>query len=457
LIRGLSATFAHGERAAILGRNGVGKSTLLSVFAGETAPERGQVWCHGSRHLVAQHLPQLAHDYALSPGQARRFALQRARELAPDLLLLDEPSQDLDADGITWLSRWLNDWKGALLVISHDPMLLRLFADCLVVSESGCQHKTGDFKALIAEIEREQAQRERAYLSKLHQHRESQQHQERVCSRRERKKNLGRLHELRRRSPRARLNEKRSYAQESQGKRSVVQDTRLEVARGAVKSARRVLTVELALEVMLGALPEYDAPAIRVSGIDVERQGRVLFEDLTLEIHRQRVAITGPNGAGKSTLVEILAGERKPRSGQVQCDARRIGYVAQGGKNWAHDDSVIDLLRQQSRFSSSDEIANVLRAHRFPLALAGRSLASLSAGERLRAALICLCHRVIPPDVLILDEPTQHLDFVGVSALRAALTSFQGGLVIVSHDAGLLEELRIEHQLSLRNRYDAGT
>ena len=188
---------------------------------------------------------------------------------------------------------------------------------------------------------------------------------------------------------------------------------------------------------------------IRCEAVTAKAGGRTLFSGLSLEIGRDRLAVRGANGSGKTTLLEVALGLRQPAGGRVRCDASRVGYVAQNAANWCIDDSVLDQLATQMEAASPDRMAQVLHAHRFPLALAGRPLATLSPGERVRAALICLGHRRPAPDLLVLDEPTQDLDFVGLAALEAVLAAWPGGLLVVSHDPEFLDAIGISRTLAL--------
>lgn len=443
LIERLSMTFGL-ERAAILGRNGVGKSTLLRVLAGLESPARGSVYGHGQRWLVPQQLDRTG----ASPGEVRRRALIEARERRPDLLLLDEPTHGLDADGIAWLTNWLVRWRSGLLVVSHDRKLLRCFDDFLIVAETGCHHFHGRFDELLAHLEERKLREELRYVRNLNHLASRERRNSAVRRRRQRKKNLGRVREMKRCPSRAKLNENRSYAQESQGKRTVLQEARIDAAREWAKETRRSLEVNLPLKLALPALPPHSTGPITVlDRVGADMPGRRLFDEISLRLERNRLAVTGPNGSGKSTLVEILAGVAPPSRGNAQCDAGRIGYIAQEGNNWRASDSVVEYIATRS--SSPGSAATLLRAHQFPLALADRPMASLSPGERIRGALICLCRRSPAPELLILDEPTDHLDFVGARALETVLRSWPGGLVVVSHDRDFLRAVRIESELHL--------
>lgn len=452
LVRELNLQLGR-ERVAIVGRNGVGKTTLLDVLAGRLAPTQGRVVCAGSRMLVPQHLADDAREcgaHAASPGERRRGRLESARAARPDFLLLDEPTLDLDADSITWLVSWLLQRRAGLLVVSHDRRVLRAFAHFFVVAESGCRLVQGSFDDLLADLEREREECERRYLGQLNRLIAQEEHNATVRRRRQRKKNLGRIHELKRCPSRIKLNDKRSYKQESQGKRAVLQKDRIERARAWTNAARRALTVDLPLDLALPVLPTgMGAPVIWCEGLTAIAGGRTLFSGLSLEVGRERLSVCGPNASGKSTLLEVALGLRKPAFGRAWCDAPRVGYVAQNATNWCVGESLVELLTAHLDAPSPDAIAQVLHAHRFPFALADRPLATLSPGERVRAALICLTRRAPAPELLVLDEPTQHLDFVGLSSMEAILATWPGGLLVVSHDPEFLEAIGISGRIEL--------
>ena len=251
------------------------------------------------------------------------------------------------------------------------------------------------------ELEREEAAREARYVSNLHRMVEKAEHTDRVARRRARKERYGRVSEMDRGTPRVILNMKRSQAQVNHGKQKAEREARLDAVRQFTKASRRALRVELPLVL----------PAPSLTGV------------------HSRVAVIGPNGAGKTTLLQSMLD-----------GSAGFGSIAQGGSDWLLEESLLQLL---------GGAPERLVAHKFPLALAQRPLRSLSPGERVRAALICLFQRDPAVELLILDEPTYSLDLLGKKALTAALKAWPGGLVVASHDLDFLKEIGIEEWIEL--------
>jgi ATPase subunit of ABC transporter with duplicated ATPase domains len=428
LFDALSLRLSH-ERVALIGRNGVGKSTLLAVLAGEIEAQSGRVETKSKPHFVPQQLGATTRSH----GEARRLALASARSCGADILLLDEPSEDLDDAAVSWLRSWLHRWPGCLVTASHDRRLLADFEHFFLVSESGCRYLSGTLAEVEAELEREHVESEHRYVSNLNRLAAHEEHTAHVARRKARKKRRGRCSELDRATPRVRLNAKRSDAQVSHGRLARLREARLDALRQWSKATRRALGVSLSLELPLPTLPGEEATDIVVlRGVSTGDSSR----RLDLRVRRQRIAVVGPNGSGKTTLLEIMLGRRAPMTGSASRDRAKIGAVAQGGADWMLEDTLVSRLS-----GASEDVAKLLVAHRFPLALAERPMRTLSPGERARAALICLFRRSPAVELLVLDEPTYSLDLVGQRAMTEALRAWPGGLVVASHDRAFLEAI----------------
>lgn len=440
------------ERVAVVGRNGVGKSSLVEVLSGASAPHQGRICCSGTRRLVRQQLVGGMNPAGVpgSPGETRRWLIEEARRADPDFLFLDEPSQDLDDSGISWLRAWIARWERGLVVVTHDRRILRSFSNFFVVTENGCRLISGSLERLTVELERERVDANRKYAARLSEQVAKEEHNSAIRRRRARKKAGGRVRELDRCPARIRLNGKKSYAQVYQGKREGVREARIAAVRAWTHAARRALSVELPLDLEVPALPRsVGLPIVELDRVGVSIGERVLFADVSLSVERERLGIVGPNGAGKTTLLEILAGREQPGSGRAKHALERLGYVAQHADNWRIEYSLIELLYARTGAETLADAVEQLIRHRFPLALGERPLNSLSPGERTRAALICLFARHPPVELLLLDEPTDQLDLVGIAALETALKAWPGGLVVVSHDREFLENIGVTTRIEL--------
>jgi ATPase subunit of ABC transporter with duplicated ATPase domains len=485
LFRDLNLTLGH-EQVALVGRNGVGKSTLVDQLSQREQPERGAIDCVADTLVVPQELNQsatssldlmtdifadLLDDWRLkrefsaiglrsyqqlvisenvSCGELRKLHLVAAKLKQPELLMLDEPTQDLDETGVCWLQQWIGQWTNGLIVISHERSILRLFSEFLIIAESGCRHFSGEFDELEKDLARVDCDYQEKYLNNVNALIKQEEHNQRVLQRRRQKKNQGRWREVARMTPKVLLNKKRSYAQESQAKVAKIRQDRAENVRGLVKEKRRTLSVLLPMKLHLPALPNDEgSDLISLTKVSVSNHARILFQDVNLTMQRDRLGVTGPNGAGKTTLLRTILGQHPVRSGEVIIQNKKIAAIAQGASDWMLEECLASLLVESSADASPETVERLLVSHKFPSALALRPLRSLSPGERVRAALISLFAKRPAIEFLILDEPTYALDFVGLSAIRAGLKAWGGGLIVVSHDKEFLMDIGIERSLQI--------
>jgi ATP-binding cassette subfamily F protein uup len=440
LFADLSLTVASGDRVAVVGINGCGKSTLLGALAGTVEPEAGVVRRgRGARVVALDQAAQLPPGTvrsvvgggweaqavldrlgmagaldddvgSLSGGQAKRVALARALaavgdDSESDLLVLDEPTNHLDLDAIAWLEDRLADFRGGLVLVTHDRHVLDRLTTRMVELDRGAGHvHEGGYASYLA------ARAERA---------------EREVTADRKRRNLARqeLAWLRRGAPARTRKPKADVA----AARAVVD--------GRAPEAARADDLPLA---ELVRTPRLGDTVVELHGVSDGYGDRLLFEGVDLALSPgERLGVVGVNGSGKSTLLDVLAGHRQPRSGRVVQGATvRIGYYDQRGTELPLDRRVREAVAGTARQPDWTDAA-LLERFWFGTDAQWAPIGLLSGGEQRRLQLVLVLRQA--PNVLLLDEPTNDLDLDSLRALEDMLETWPGALVVVSHDRAFLE------------------
>ena len=489
---------------ALVGRNASGKTRLLRLLAGLDEPASGHIERTGTHVYVAQQQDILPHttlaellgfeaifaararidsgDYQpddletldglwdlaerlgeaftraklppfdpykpageLSGGERIRALLCGAFTAEADYMLLDEPTNHLDRQGRAWFYDQLARYQGGVLVASHDRELLAKVPRILELSASGLRSYGGNYADYQAQRDAEQ-QAARAALEHAATERKrtrARMQKEHDDSQRRSAKTLRTVDTLNIASfERVKY---KGAAKERIGSWKKQHSEQNEALNAAVNKARE--RVEDDNPVMF-TLPGSQIP---------EGKQVLVLEDLVLQ-HvpvpplnwrmdgPMRVALKGPNGCGKSTLLKTLLGEMAPRSGSCKVSVS-CAYLDQHLSRFDLSQSVMTHLN----LSHTPLEEGVLRTRLAQLQLGADKvmlpLATLSGGERLKAALACVLWRAEATQLLLLDEPTNHLDLASVQAIEAVLAGFPGALLVVSHDEAFLSGLTLTHEL----------
>ncbi len=494
VLRDVTTAFGAG-RTGIVGTNGAGKSTLLRLVAGRLRPESGSVTTTGD----VGYLPQ---DLALTPGatladllgvrstldalraiergdvseaafdavgddwdvEARAAAalevvglpgsdLDRSvttlsggevvlagliglRLSGAGVVLLDEPTNNLDRPSRDRLHEQILTWRGTLLVVSHDVRLLDLMDDTAEVRDGAVEVFGGGFTDFREHVETENAAVEQALRTAeqaLRSERRQRIEAETVIARRER---AGRKARENREAAKIVMNQRKSNAQVSAGRLRGSLDDRVGAARRTVDElAERVRSDEsIRIE-----LPDPGVPPAR-------RLAELSVGERTLTIQGpERVALCGRNGAGKTRLLDLLVGRSadaaEGRGALALTD--RVGYLPQRLDHLDDDASAVEAVRSAAQTATPGEVR--ARLARFGLRSdeVDRNVGSLSGGERFRVAMARLLLADPPNQLLVLDEPTNSLDLATVDALVDAMSTYRGGVLVVSHDDDLLARLGV--------------
>ena len=403
--------------------------------------------------LDAAGLPTLNADTQadqLSGGQLARVALIGALLAAPQLLILDEPSNHLDSAGRDWLLRTLSQWRGGLVVVSHDRQLLNSMGRMVELSPLGVHVYGGNYdayrqqrhtqqQAAMATWEhmRQERSRERRRLQKEH---DSLQRNAARSRKHAETANVDRFTKARwkgaatqivstvRSAHHAHKSELDAQVRQAYERVEDETPTLLTLPGSTLPNGRHVLALAQA------QLPWLD-PLAPSSYLTINLAGPV------------RVAVCGPNGCGKSTLLKLLAGQWQPLRGECTV-AVPSAYIDQHLALLDDRRCIIEQLNLLDTPLAEAELRTRLALLQLDALRVTQPLGQLSGGERLKAAMAIALWRETPAQLLLLDEPTNHLDLESVLAFEQALKGFTGAMVAVSHDAAFLQAIEPTHHLT---------
>ncbi|MFT3810761.1 MAG: ABC-F family ATP-binding cassette domain-containing protein [Micropepsaceae bacterium] len=504
----LDLTFGS-ERTGLVGRNGAGKSTLLKLMAGDLTPAAGAIQRDGDIRLLRQSetpdpdetvadafgirealerldrlergeglsddaadadwllperlaaalneagLPGLdagRHLATLSGGQRTRLSLAALAFGPPALLLMDEPTNNLDADGRDAVAGLIARHHGGVVVASHDRELLRRMDRIVEISTLGARIYGGNWDDYA---ERRAGERQAAADELNDAERRVRQTARDAQAARERQARHAKPGKALREkggTPRILLGGMKNRAEGTAGKLNRLAEKKEIEANAALDAARAEVERETAMSAALS--PSGLAPGRLVLAFDGVSggpgDGRMVIRHLSFTITGpERVAIAGPNGAGKTTLLRLATGALTPAAGRIRAPVA-AAMLDQDVTLLDPALSVRDNFRRLNPEDSENTCRAALARFLFRADAALRLAGTLSGGEKLRAGLACVLGGGTVPGLVILDEPTNHLDLHAIAAVEAGINAYDGAILVVSHDPAFIEAIGVTRTITLR-------
>jgi ATPase subunit of ABC transporter with duplicated ATPase domains len=507
LFDNISFTINNHEKIALIGHNGVGKSTLLKIIVGDLQPSTGELKTDSAPYYIPQIFGQYNHftigealrvnhklnalaailngdvteEYltilnddwtieercnnalkywdlngldltqkieTLSGGQKTKVFLAGILIHEPELVLLDEPSNHLDKAARELLYHFILTANCSLIVVSHDRKLLGLLSIIYEMSKRGITVYGGnyDFYTEQKEIENNALNQDLQSMEKAL--RRAREKERETIERQQKLDARGKKKQEKSGVARIMMNSLRNNAENSSSKLKSVH-------------GEKVNGISRELHELRSALPDIDQMKLSYNHSALHK-GKILFKadainyayedqllwirDLNIEIiSGERITIQGSNGAGKTTLIEIILGKIKPVNGTVYIADNLSVYIDQ---DYSLINNQLNVYEQAQVFNVSGleehEIKMRLNRFLFHKEYWDKSCNVLSGGEKMRLMLCCLAINNESRDIIILDEPTNNLDLQNVEILIAAINEYKGTLIVVSHDESFLEQINIE-------------
>ncbi|MDY0256793.1 ribosomal protection-like ABC-F family protein [Gudongella oleilytica] len=435
----------EGDRIGIVGNNGAGKTTLVGLLTGDILPDSGTVDIRCSYSYISQldvpKIKSISSEFAsklnipevytetMSGGEKTRFKLAIVMQNNDPLIIADEPTSNLDIEGIEELEKTLNEHKGGLIIISHDRKLLDSCCNSIIEIEDGrIEIYEGNYTRFIQQREE---RRERQIFEYQQYKREKERLQESMIRISEKSKSTrnaprrmgnseARLHKMGGQSAKKNLDNRKKAVQtriehlEKKDKPKEAKPVHVDFSKGLLQS-RRIISGE---------------------GINKSFGEKVIFEDAEFLVGpREKLALVGPNGSGKSTLVKMILLDE---GGIKKAKSAKIGYFSQNFEILDQSSTLLESVLKDSPYSET-YVRTMLGRLLFRRDDVHKRIEMLSGGEKVKA---CVAKLILSDNnLLIMDEPTNYLDIASIEALEEAMSDHEGSMLFATHDRALIDRI----------------
>lgn len=495
-------------KIGLVGNNGVGKSTLLKLIAGQLPPSSGTIQVVGKIAFMQQN-PSYHPDWSvaqlldyeeklnalksieegstniddfstlndewdikekfhkvltifglekltpnlklkfLSGGEVTKIFLTKTFSSDADFLLLDEPTNHLDKEARLKLYHLIEKWQGGLIIASHDRTLLNLMEEMIEISSLGVRRFGGNYEAFHTQKEFLSNAKQQQLLAAKQLLAKANRSIQSTKEKHEQRQAKGRNLRKRGDQPKMLLDamENRSTAQ--QGSLLIRHNRMLNQAQEKLQLAKEQVEITEAIH---AALPKTYVPngklILNIDELSFSYPNNAIIDRFNLNIQgAERIALAGPNGSGKTTLIKLILNELQPVNGKIHLGTERVHYLDQNANLLNPTFSILDNFLKLNPDAKENDAYAALARFLFKNISAHKIVKDLSGGEKLRALLACILEASNPPQLLILDEPTNHLDIHSIEGIECALNNYQGALIVISHDQAFLKAIGIERSI----------
>lgn len=497
-------------KTGLVGKNGIGKSTLLKLILGELLPTTGSIQVDGKFSFVPQnpillqhetvasfleceekinalhritagsvdakdfillneewnikervkqwldtfglsHIPHNKQVATLSGGEVTRLFLVKTFLSNANFLLLDEPTNHLDSTGRERLYYAITQWTGGLIVVSHDRTLLNLMEEIIELTTVGAKIYGGNYDDYVIQKEIEKL----AHEQELNDAKKLMQRTKNTiqASREKHEQNQSYGRELRRSGSIDKMaaNSKKGRSERTQSKLLVKENRLVNQAETLLQEAKSKIEIDEEINV---DLPKTKVPngkiILNIEGLNFSyTKDKDIIKDFSLSMQgAERIALAGDNGSGKTTLVKLIMNQLQPISGNIYLGTNQIRYLDQNASLLNSHLSVLENFLQLNPDTNENFAYRSLARFLFKNISANKLIKDLSGGEKLRALLACVFMSNHPPQLLILDEPTNHLDINSIKNIESALNRYEGAMIVISHDKKFLKSIDINKIIS---------
>jgi ATPase subunit of ABC transporter with duplicated ATPase domains len=513
LFENISFSISNSEKIALIGNNGVGKSTLLKIIAGNLQASEGQLIAETKPYYIPQIFGQFNHltisqalgiekkihalkeilngnlseeNYALldddwaiedrcnqvleywklnnldleqkmeflSGGQKTKVFLAGISIHQPELVLMDEPSNHLDIEGRQLLCDFIQSSKSTMIVVSHDRRLLNLLGSIYELSKRGVVVYGGNYDFYVQQKQIENNALSQDIQSKEKALRKAKEKERDTIERQQKLDSRGKKKQTKAGMGKAMMDKMKNDAQISSAKQK---NAHVEKIGGISQELQELRSSVAEIDKMKFG---FDNSAlhkgkmlITATNINYGYSSKLLWtENLNLQIiSSERIVLKGLNGSGKTTLIKLILGSLEPQIGIIYRADNKAVYIDQ---DYSLINNSLSIYEQAQEFNTTalQEHEIKIRLNRFLFSRENwdKPCESLSGGERMRLMICCLTISNQSPDIIILDEPTNNLDIQNIEILTAAINEYQGTLLVVSHDENFLEQMKIERIIQLK-------